>query len=381
MRHFNRTKNRNCRQLRKLRVEPLEHRRLLAAASMGFDDAAIAPDAVEPAYAEISQFKIEQKDAILELDRDALDRIYSKAQALTPLDAIHVPETIDMPTFDRFGPDVDEIPDELGMKYGLPPEIDPSKLPGTGCPDGQPPQDDEAFSEWNWAETMSDISTYLEAWDDATVDKVAEATGSGFVRPRPFGSGNSDGGKGAGGKDTGGKDTSDGAVNDEEGQLEEEPATDDSPSQPPVTKDPEPEGDDPDEFRGELVDQVMTHWARSTTSPTGQSKSGLPSDSTEEDGEGLGFRLRLDSRPDPEDGGPDELLSPTAAFAFGRSAASSDYGYPTPDDPEGPPPGPEFSPPELASRTSQELNLSEMPNGKASYTTPDDLVGPPRPEV
>lgn len=332
---------------RRLRVELLDQRCLLAFTPIGPLCAAL------PVPGELPRLEDNLQCGAVEVE------VRLPAEEITPVNEIKIPETIAGPGRGLNPGDFEQMPGgELGEKLPLPDGVDPAKLPGSGCPNGQEPNRNDVDEWWEWyrAERSSNISDRLGSWDmyPGTQEKVHEATGRGFLTSNPFGptifvrdeSWDADS-KGSGGKDDGSKgssqemDTKD--TDDEDAAVKEKPVDDQSGAQNSIEKDPNPEGDDPDECRDKLFDQALAMYGPSAGQSTPDANN-LPRTGQQAPGQddpwarhraeigGVGGVI------DPEDGGPDEAGYPAAAAIDAVDAAIvSGYDrYPEPDDPDGP---------------------------------------------
>lgn len=348
------TNNRNSRT-RMLRIESLEPRQLLAADLIG---APVFEKAVDPVVAEISQ---DHASNVLVHANDVQSKLVDRFDAdagRTPVQEIDVPTTIDTPAYGR-NPGRFEVEDVLGMKWPLPPEFDPSTLPDDGCPAAPPsegnrywlnPGTDAAWRAQNHAYDVScdpgsleliplDMDfegRYSESLADATRRKIGGewAPSSNRLSTDPLPRQSCEKGSD---KDT---DKNTDSNDSTEETIKEKPVEDESGGKPPVEKDPEPEGDDPDELRGALVDQAMAAYADAPTgwSPSGEREPG-------EDDPWARHRQEIGGNgiADPEEGGPDEMGSPVSS-ALNSALVGGENAHPAnPDDPA-PPPRPEVSP-------------------------------------
>jgi hypothetical protein len=153
-----------------------------------------------------------------------------------------------------------------------------------------------------------------------------------------------------------------------------------------TSEDPEPEGDDPDEMRGQMASEqrVITGGARTGQGPInpvqpssnhGKRKPGewLPGESITEHG-----RRVTSGTPLPEDGGPDESTGAGSVQALDSKLANRGMAaYPTPDAGQG---GGPINPGPNA--VQGQLNLSNF--GIAASPAPEAGGGgtvPPRPEM
>ena len=319
---------------RMLRSESLERRALLSVVPM-----ASAGEFVPPEEEQVAAEEGKLMEATIDFAVD-----YK-----TPVDEIYIPETLDGFPLGNNPGDFERMPDsEQGLTTPLPEGVDPSKLPGEGCPAGQEPctpepgVDDvcsDTWFEWWAANAESDVSCPEGgSWDDAATDKVS-GWGSPAGHPliqtcEAYEDGGSDGKSGS---DTGGKVDSGKAEDDIVDFTEKEAGLDDE-----VSKDPEPEGDDPEEQDGGLVDHAFAMYDPSVASATDPDANNLPRTGERDAGEDdpwARHRAKVSGRGiiDPEgDGGPDELTSPTAASLVDAAIIGDFARYPTPDDTDGP---------------------------------------------
>jgi hypothetical protein len=169
------------------------------------------------------------------------------------------------------------------------------------------------------------------------------------------------GDKGSSGTNNGGTNTEDKIK-----PSSNKPVVDDAGSQPDADKDNEPEGDDPDEFRAPVVVEAFKtpnvsttpvmaerHQAAAGTRRAGTGTSGregqhgsMPQGSQQGGGLPGVNSVRIAGGPLPEDGGPDELRTPTASQSGAIAVGSTDHaalfpgvgdeGKEAPDRPIGP---------------------------------------------
>jgi hypothetical protein len=140
---------------------------------------------------------------------------------------------------------------------------------------------------------------------------------------------------------------------DENGAVEEKPVKDEADGQPDAERDSNPEGDDPDEIMNPAARLAMKKQLGSAIEPEAEhSNSGGRPNESDQGGNGPEFqgsmaqgtglpgvnRVEGEARPDPEDGGPDELNSPTASQAINSAMTSGANYQPEPggDDPDDP---------------------------------------------
>ncbi len=372
------TRKRRPSRHRHLRHERLEQRHLLAG--MAFEGIAFPkqPDATTLPCTELCP--ISALGTSMELTMAS-----AGTRAIDPVQDIYIPETIDFPGQRRNPRDFEPIPaGELGMRLPMPEDIDPNKLPGHGCPAGRDPdpptfgtpgayERSRALNDYWETQDAEDVSCDARRMSDAAFDnKWLHWYGPNDPHdPCPSPTPDDDGGgsKGDSGKDDGGTD-----------DVKDKPIEDESGSQPPIKKDPDPEGDDPDEFRNELMDQAFAFYGMSGAQGT-SSSSGLPTRTTGERGEGIGFRVRQEARPGIEDGDPAEVTSPTSVGAVDVAMLTDHSAYPTPDDDgDGPPPRPEAGQAELRAPAAFSASYSGLAGDHSAYPTPDDDgSGPPPP--
>ena len=280
----------------------------------------------------------------------------SSAGRLVPVREIFIPETLDGPRYGRNPGQFEPLPEgELGQRYPLPEEIDPSKIPGWNGPDREAPRYDpsneEPYLQYIEQNDNWDISDEPDSrfWNDATERKLhnwGSTRGHPLIRTsRRYdnddgkGGGKEDGGKPSGGTAEVDKDKDEGTVE----ELKDEPIDEGSGGQPPIKKDPNPEGDDPDELggRGVLDFRRFDRSAAGFDKPFGGSRGSGRSGVEQEEQERLRFQREHYRRtrhvsPDPEDGGPDELDTPAASAGFNGQLLRGYAAYPTPDDSDGP---------------------------------------------
>ena len=376
---------------RMLRIESLEPRQLLAADPIG---GPLPVDAAEQIETVLGQEAAAKECTYTQSVQGKRLEVSGTDAALTHVEEIAVPATIRRPALEQ-NPGRYQPEDGLGTNWPLPPEVDPSRLGDQGCPAAPPsvgnrhwlnPGTDAAWREQNRQHDVSCHPERLEFIDldfdrpgrysenlaDATRRKIAGqwAPPSDRLSTDPLprtsceksGDGDSD------------KETD---VNSSE-EIKEKPVEDESGGQPDVVKDPEPEGDDPDELRGALVDQAMAAYG---DAPIGWSPSGERDPG--EDDPWARHRQEINGRGvvDPEDGGPDELGSPVSSaldneLLQGESAYPADPGDPTP------PPRPEMTPD--ATATCAALGIAARSDAFADNNTtppPEDPDAPlPGPE-
>ncbi len=370
---------------RSLRHETLERRDLLAVVLGNVPDA-LASTSSSPAFNQVNaeyvamckaSAGVGKDNTAVELGSDLVvlgTADLGKAER-TPVTDIYVPETLDGPRGRNPG-DFEPLPEE-DIRWPLPEEVNPDSLGGQGCPLAPP-----SHGNRYWLGTDEEWAAQNEAWDvschpeqlefieldesslitgnlaDATRNKI-EDMASGVSSNYPGQSCE----KGSGDKDSGGKGT--GAD-----VKEEDPVIDEASGKPDIEKDPEPEGDDPDELRGAIIDQTMAALGAGGGSGTGLGRNGLPQRTTGERGEGLGWRVKFEARPGVEDGGPDELASPVMTEAIDCAFAGGQNASPTPDDDgSGPYPGPEFN---VRQIRGQAMSSSASTGGQSAYPRPDD---------
>jgi hypothetical protein len=140
-------------------------------------------------------------------------------------------------------------------------------------------------------------------------------------------------------------------------------------------EDPEPEGDDPDELRGELVDQAMTDYQATRQHTDGA--SGMPVRTTGERGDGICVNIEQEARPGVEDGDPAEMKNPVLdSVDLGLMGDAN--AYPQPDD-DNPPPRPEMTPTQSCSDTT--MSIQTLSASDSTTPPPDDPDRPlPGPE-
>lgn len=300
-------------------------------------------------------------------------------RTLEPVTELKHPQTISGPASGANPAEFDpSLGHELGQSWQLPDNVDPSSMPGWGCPNGEMPDRDskpEAWEQWILGEMYSVNCGPAEA------TRAAEARNPGVPQHRgdplvsdvcqdpedveeepvfdPAGKGP-------------GKPSED--TNDEGSNDEKPNPIDEGEGEVPIHKDSEPEGDDPDELHGALVDQAMADYGDGNAT---QTETSGPERLTGERGDGLG-RVEDEARPGVEDGGPDESTSPVSALDAALLAEQA--AYPTPDDDGGPPPGPEFGQTELLLRATIATAASDSGTGEQNgLPTPDDDGSGPAP--
>ena len=269
---------------------------------------------------------------------------------------IHVPDTIKDPKLD---PRFDWLRHQFSrqqemdrwLKSPVHDMIDPNTT-GMPGPDRAPSKTNEdAWWQWLYSENATDISGQLDSdsWDDATISKVATATGSGFVTANPFGDfipadyypfdveEDSDSQE----KSKSEKSTGDEAEEEVDvANISEEIIEEDPEDTQDANRDADPEGDDPDEIRSALLAEAA--FATGTGQGSRSSGGDTPIQrSTGENGGGLGqiwWENTGGGSPLPEDGRPDESASPSAAGQISHSMAGGVAQYPAPgdDDPDDP---------------------------------------------
>jgi hypothetical protein len=252
---------------------------------------------------------------------------------------IRLPETIDRPAYDRYRPEFNPVREEPG-ELPLPDEIDPSRIPGSGCPNGRPPGGHAPVfghpnhSDWlhKWRkywETQEEFDVFHQIDpDDASpgeLYKWRSVQDSLFTRPE----------KDTSGKDTGsqtddGKDTT--GINEDVKDKPVDYGADGG--KPPIGKDPEPEGDDPDEILSPAGrDAPMVQYFRRP--PQHQPASGP---SGQEDSDDEGWRQPWHGRPlVPRIDRPDFGAWPQSGNSRPFDGAAAGYTHqPPPDDPDSP---------------------------------------------
>ena len=373
---------------RGLRLETLERRELLAAVLGDGPEAFVsgASDGVSSGYVATCQAPtgLWQNAPLAKQGADCLVRgtaDLGKGE-LTPVTDISVPETIDGPRGKNPG-DFEAKPHE-DTRWPLPEEVNPDMLGGPGCPLAPPSEGnredilgtDEEWAERNEANDYSceegtltgiplDPNNLVRGDLETAHQRKRESLGYLIVGPSSDWCDPDSDGKGSDG----------GKVDDKGG--EEDPVVDESSGKPSVDKDPEPEGDDPDELRGANVDQAMAGFGSGGGADTGLDPYGNPQRTTGERGEGLGWRVENEARPGVEDGGPDEFTSPVFTEAIDCALTEGLNASPTPeDDGSGPHPRPEFNVTQIG---GQAAAMSGSSGGQSAYPRPDDDGSGPLP--
>jgi len=369
---------------RRLCHETLERRDLLAVV-LGDVPAALVSGSSSPAFDQVSSGYVATCKASTDAWQEGIAVKPSSASVvrttaelgkggLTPVTEINVPETLDGPVGRNPG-DFEAMPAE-DMPWPLPEGVDPGKLGGPGCPLAPPSEGNRYWlgtdEEWSARNEASDVSCDPERLEYVDLDdnnlvmgNLADATrykieSMGLVSTDAPGQSCE---KGSGDKDSGDKNTG-GDV------KEDDPIIDESAGKPPIEKDPEPEGGDPDELRGAFVDEAMTAYGTGAGTAAGLDSHGNPQRTTGERGEGLGWRVNHEARPGVEDGGPDELASPVLAAAIDCALTQGLNATPTPDDDgSGPHPGPEFN---VSQIRGQAFSSSASSSDPSAYPRPDD---------
>jgi hypothetical protein len=350
--HAKKTASYRCHRL--LRTESLERRELMAVLPINPQAGVLVSEVVHSApSAEVASPKF---DGLVqgtlnrpgpELKFEANNQVSIDwdrvGNATDPLTNIDIPDYQTMPYFEEMPELFEPIQEE--QRRGLPPEVDPGKMPGGGIgPDGQePPVTGERGSEI-WCVQMGELRRYREqnrqsdisddqgTWDAATVNKVSHWGFGGGGNPLI---GHKDN-KGSGDKDTGGKDTGDKSTGDKPDS--EKPIEDDS-SGKPVKTDSDPEGGGPDELLSPAAGNAALFDQAFSLQFQRDDGSGLPRRTTTESGGGDGLlNLPWHKRPllGPREPGPDEVGSPAVTDAILSQFFGGENSYPTPDDPDGP---------------------------------------------
>jgi len=339
MKRFWKGKDQPWRGLRLLRAEPLERRQLLAVTPMGMAEIDFVPDDAAT-YGEIAPDSAASKADVVECDFKVelalADRSHATegAGSLSPISEINIPETIAQPAFEKIpgllGPPGSEFPPE----WELPAGVDPGKLPGHGCPHGAPGEGDR-FVDWLNGERDSDILHHPEKWDAATREKIHGALirASDPCDQDVHGEGAC--------YDVNEVPTDEEANYDPDAE-DEDVGTDNGDDECPedtMCFDEDEIHDNTDD-EGDVPEENLYPGAQgaSRSDPTSQSQTGprrSVTEGTEDDGEGIGQRVKDEARPDPEEGGPDEATSPAMLGALDLAGFGFNH-QPAPDDPDGP---------------------------------------------
>jgi hypothetical protein len=298
------------------------------------------------------------------------------------------------PGHNRF-PDHNDLADihreqrESGLREYFEQDLDRNKFPGGGCPDRQPPsiEDQVGWIDYTNKQIEANISGRILEWDAATIQKVASALDTNVITQDPFGTPEWE--EDYDGDDSGNEDDEDdwGMIHSSE---EEDPTEDDA------EEDPEPEGDDPDELRSPVSEEIFRskYASRAESSGTGGSGTDNRGGSGQQGSmpQGTGFPKenhgRLGLPKDPEGGGPDNVeggvINPAVAStgvagSINRSARSSAAESPAvgnPGDPQ-PPPRPEAV--KRASPVGGATSANTSHLSAVAWRNPDNPP-PPRPE-